>query len=66
MNAARRRFDAMEWVASVVALLAVLFLVSRGLPGRQWPAIIALTLAVIVAVVLLERSGLWPQAWRTR
>jgi hypothetical protein len=55
----------MEWFAPLVALLAVLFLVSRRLPGQNWPVIIAVTLAFIVAVLLLERSGLWPQSWRT-
>jgi len=56
----------MEWLGPLIALLAVLFLVSRGLPGRMWPVIIAATLAVIVAIVGLERSGLWPQNWHTR
>lgn len=56
----------MTWVASAVALLAVLFLVGRGLPARRWPAIIAGTLAVIVLVVLAERNGLWPASWRVR
>jgi hypothetical protein len=33
----------MEWLGPLIALLAVLFLVSRGLPGRMWPVIIAAT-----------------------
>jgi hypothetical protein len=53
-----------QWVA-IVALVAVL-LVSRGLPRTRWPLVIAATLAVILAVVLAERGGLWPSGWRLR
>lgn len=56
----------MEWIAPLIGLLAVLFLVGRRLPGQAWLVTVAVALAVIVAVVWLERSGLWPQSWRTR
>lgn len=56
----------MEYVLPVVALLAVLFLVARGLPAARWPLVIAGTLVVIVAVVLIERAGLWPAGWKVR
>lgn len=56
----------MDKIAAVVALLAVLFLVSRGLPGRRWPVILAATLAVVICVVLAERQGLWPAGWKVR
>ena len=56
----------MSYVGPIVALLAVLFLVGRGMPARRWSAIIAVTLAVVVLVVLAERNGLWPQGWRVR
>lgn len=56
----------MTSIVSVVALLLVLVVVSRGLPGRQWPVIIAATLAVVLAVVALEASGWWPASWRVR
>ena len=56
----------MEWLAALAGLLAVLFLVGRRLLGQNWPVIIAVTLAFIVVILLLERSGLWPQSWRTR
>jgi len=56
----------MEWLGPLIALLAVLFLVSRGVPGQNWLVIIAVMLAVTVAVLWLERSGLWPQNWRAR
>ncbi len=55
----------MELFGPLVALLAFPFLVGRCLPGQNWPVIIAVTLAFIVAVLWLERSGLWPQSWRT-
>jgi hypothetical protein len=54
----------METVVAVVALVAVLFLVGRGTPLHSWPLIVAATLAVVVAIVLLERSGYWPASWR--
>lgn len=56
----------MEWVVSVVALLAVLFLVGRGMPGRPMLIAVAAALGVVVLVLLAERAGLWPQSWRVR
>ena len=56
----------MEWLGPLIALLAVLFLVGRRVPGQNWLVIMAITLAVIVAILWLERSGLWPQNRRTR
>jgi hypothetical protein len=53
----------MEYMVALVGLLAVLFLVGRGVPGSRWPVIIAATLAVVVLVVLAERSGFWPRGW---
>lgn len=63
---ARHYVGRMTWVVSLVAMLAVLFLVSRGMPLSRWPAIIAVTLAVILLVVLAEQNGLWPASWRVR
>lgn len=54
----------MGQVVTVVALLAVLFLVARGLPAARWPVVIAGTLVVVLLVVLAERNGLWPAGWR--
>ena len=56
----------MEWLAPLIGLLAVLFLVGRRLPGQAWLMAVAAALAFIVAVLLLERLGLWPESWRTR
>ena len=56
----------METVVALVALAAVLFLVARGLPGRNLLAVAACVLAAIVVIVALEQNGWWPRAWRTR
>lgn len=56
----------MEWIAPLVALLAVLFLVGRGMPARVILIAAAVSLAVVVLVHVVERSGLWPQGWRVR
>jgi hypothetical protein len=56
----------MEWIGAVAALLAVLFLVGRGIPRRSMLLAIAVALALVVLVVAVERAGLWPQGWRTR
>ncbi|GJD48297.1 hypothetical protein OPKNFCMD_1014 [Methylobacterium crusticola] len=56
----------MDLVVSVVSLLLVLILVARGVPGRNILVVLAVTLAVVVLVVGVERAGLWPSDWRTR
>ena len=56
----------MEWFVPLVALLAVLFLVGRRQLGQSLLVAAAVALALVLAVVLLERAGLWPQGWRTR
>jgi uncharacterized membrane protein len=53
-------------LVALVAMLAVLFLIGRRMPARRWPIILAVTLAVIVLLVLLEQNGLWPRGWTTR
>ncbi|MDB5559580.1 MAG: hypothetical protein JWQ36_2514 [Enterovirga sp.] len=56
----------MVWIVSLAAMLAVLFLVGRGMPLSRWPVIIVATLAVIVLVVAAEQNGWWPSSWRVR
>lgn len=56
----------MDKAVVVVALLGSLLLVARGLPGRQWPVIIAIMLALVILVVGAERYGYWPESWRVR
>jgi len=53
-------------VVSIVAMLGSLFLVSRGMPGRSWPVVIAATLAVVFLVVFLEQNGYWPASFTLR
>ena len=54
----------MEWFVPLIALVAVLFLVGRGMPGQMYLIAIAGALVLVVIVVWLERSDLWPSAWR--
>jgi hypothetical protein len=56
----------MSWLLPLVAMLAVLFLVGRGMPLSRWPVIIAATLAVILLVVAAEQNGYWPRSWQVR
>lgn len=56
----------MTWLMPLVATLAVLFLVGRGMPLSRWPVIIAATLAVILLVVAAEQNGMWPASWKVR
>lgn len=55
-----------SWLVGIVALLALLFLMTRGVPSRNILLTIAATLALVLAVVLIERAGFWPASWRTR
>jgi hypothetical protein len=55
----------MTIAVSVVSLLLVLFLVARGTPGRRMLVIVAITLAVVILIVGIERAGLWPAALHT-
>lgn len=56
----------MDKLVAVLGTLLLLVLMGRGIPGRRWPVVIASTLAVILLVVLAERSGYWPAGWRVR
>lgn len=54
----------MEWIGPVVFLAAVLALVARGTSWsmRLWG--LAFGLALVAIVMMLERSGIWPDAFR--
>jgi hypothetical protein len=56
----------MSWLLPLVAMLAVLVLVGRGMPLSRWPVILAATLAVILIVVAAEQNGYWPRSWQVR
>lgn len=66
MLPAQRGSFCLDKVALIVAMLACLFLVGRALPGRNWPVVVAATLAVVLLVVLAEQNGYWPSGWRVR
>jgi len=53
-------------IVGIVALVAVLFLVGRGMPPRYRLIAIAGGLALAVLILAAERAGLWPHGWRTR
>jgi hypothetical protein len=56
----------MDKVVGIVALVAVLFLVARGLPSRYRLIAVAAGLGFAVLILAIESAGLWPQSWRTR
>ncbi|MGX1790981.1 hypothetical protein ACWIGM_29815 [Bosea sp. NPDC055332] len=56
----------MELLIPLIAGLALIWLVGRGVPWNAKLMTVVVTLAVIVVVVLLERNGLWPEAFRRR
>lgn len=57
---------AMDKVVGIVALVAVLFLVARGLPSRYRLIAVAAGLGFAVLILAIDSAGLWPQSWRTR
>jgi hypothetical protein len=56
----------MEKVVGIVALVALFFLVGRGLPSRYRLVAVAIGLAFAVLILAIESAGLWPRSWRTR
>jgi hypothetical protein len=53
----------MDKMVGIVALVAILFLVGRGVPSRYRLVAVAGGLAFAVAVLAAERAGLWPRGW---
>jgi hypothetical protein len=56
----------MDMVVGIVTLVALFFLVGRGLPPRYQLMAVAIGLAFAVLILAIESAGLWPQAGRTR
>ncbi|WP_186420714.1 hypothetical protein [Bosea sp. CS1GBMeth4] len=56
----------MEMLIPLLAGLALIWLIGRGVPWNAKLVTVVVTLAVIVAILLLERGGLWPEAFRRR
>jgi hypothetical protein len=44
----------------------VLFLLAYRMPGQRLLIIVAITLAVVVMIVGIERAGWWPEGLRTQ
>lgn len=56
----------MELLIPLLAGMALIWLIGRRVPWDAKLMTLVVTLAVIVAIVLLERNGLWPEAFRRR
>ncbi|WP_332692041.1 hypothetical protein [Bosea sp. (in: a-proteobacteria)] len=54
----------MEIAIPVIMGLTLIWLIGRGTPWNAKLMTLTVTLAVIVAIVLLERNGFWPDAFR--
>jgi hypothetical protein len=53
----------MEMIIPLLFGLALIWLIGRGMPWNAKLVTLAATLAVVVLIVLLERSGYWPEAF---
>ncbi|MDX3805370.1 hypothetical protein ACXIUS_00255 [Bosea thiooxidans] len=56
----------MEIMVPLIAGLALLWLIGRGVPWNAKLMTIVVTLAAIILIVALERGGYWPEAFRRR
>jgi hypothetical protein len=56
----------MEMIVPLVIGLTLVWLIGRGTPWNAKLMTVAVTLAVIVLVVALEKGGYWPEAFRRR
>lgn len=54
----------MEMLIPLMIGLMLIWLIGRGTPWNAKLLTLAVTLAVIVLIVVLERGGYWPEAWR--
>lgn len=54
----------MEILIPVLAGVTLIWLIGRGVPWNAKLVTLAATLAVIVLIVMLERGGFWPDAFR--
>jgi hypothetical protein len=56
----------MELLIPLLIGLTLIWLFGRGVPWNAKLMTIVVTLALIVLIVLLERNGYWPEAFRRR
>ena len=54
----------MEIMVPLIAGLALLWLIGRGVPWNAKLMTIVVTLAIVILIVMLERGGYWPEAFR--
>jgi hypothetical protein len=54
----------LDILAPVLMCCALLWWVSRGMSWSTRLVVAAITLALVVAVVTIERSGIWPDQFR--
>jgi hypothetical protein len=54
----------MEMLVPLLIGLTLVWLIGRGTPWNAKLMTLAVTLAVIVIIVLLDKSGNWPDAFR--
>ena len=54
----------MEIFVPLLMGVTLIWLIGRGTPWNAKLMTLAVTLAVIVLIVVLERSGFWPDAFR--
>lgn len=55
---------AMEIVVPLIIGLSLIWLIGRGVPWNAKLMTIAVTLAIVILIVALDRGGYWPEAWR--
>lgn len=54
----------MEMIIPLMIGLTLIWLIGRGTPWNARLMTLAVTLAVIVLIIALERGGYWPAEWR--
>ena len=54
----------LEIILPLLMGLTLIWLIGRGVPWNAKLITLAVTLAVIVLIVALERGGYWPDAFR--
>lgn len=56
----------MEIVVPLIIGLSLIWLIGRGVPWNAKLMTIMVTLAIVILIVVLERGGYWPEAFRRR
>jgi hypothetical protein len=60
------KLAAMELFVPVLIGMTLIWLIGRGVPWDSKMMTIAVTLAVIILIVALERGGYWPEVFSRR